>query len=371
MDSPVWLALPIGVGFGVLLERSGLASARTIADQLRFRDFTVVKVMLAAIVTAMLLAFWATRLGWLDPSRVGIPTTDLLPQMVGAIVFGAGFALAALCPGTACAAAGTGRLDGVAVVAGLFGGTLVVTLAWPRLGVLAEHADRGAALLPADLGLPTGTVVALVALGALLLLPLLDRIEGARTTPRWRPLAVAAVSLGALAVPAALSSRGATVDIQDAIAREIAAEADHVEPLDLAEWIRDGRPGLRVVDVRDDVADGQYVIPGAQSVPLAGIARFAVRPSDLVVLYADDGAHAAQAWVLLRSQGVRNVLVLRDGLEGWEAEVMAPRAADPATPGDAERARRAAALSAWFGGEPRPAAPGGSEPPSRRRRTTC
>ena len=70
IDAPVLLALPVGIAFGLLLERGGLASARTIADQLTLRDFTVVKVMLSAIVTAMLGLFWAERLGWLDLSRV-------------------------------------------------------------------------------------------------------------------------------------------------------------------------------------------------------------------------------------------------------------------------------------------------------------
>ena len=95
-------AVPIGFFFGATLERAGLGSARTIADQLSGRDFTVVKVMFAAIVTAMLGVFWADRLGLLDLSRVALPTTDLLPQLAGGILFGAGFALASLCPGTAC-----------------------------------------------------------------------------------------------------------------------------------------------------------------------------------------------------------------------------------------------------------------------------
>src|SRR5262249_31265981 len=101
-DAPAGvLALPVGVAFGFTLERAGLGSARTIAAQLAARDFTVVKVMFAAIVTAMLGIFWADRLGWLDLSRVSMPETDVVPQLIGAALFGAGFAIASLCPGTA------------------------------------------------------------------------------------------------------------------------------------------------------------------------------------------------------------------------------------------------------------------------------
>jgi uncharacterized membrane protein YedE/YeeE len=115
-------ALPIGIAFGVALERAGLGSARTIADQLRGRDFTVIKVMFSAIITAMLGVFWASRLGWLDLSRVAVPETDLVPQAIGAVLFGAGFAIASLCPGTACVAAGAGHRDGLATIGGLFVG---------------------------------------------------------------------------------------------------------------------------------------------------------------------------------------------------------------------------------------------------------
>lgn len=373
LDPPVLLALPIGVLFGLLLERSGLASARTIADQLAFRDFTVVKVMLSAIVTAMLGVFWATRLGWLDLGQVGIPSTDVVPQLAGAVVFGAGFALASLCPGTACAAVATGRGDGLAVVVGLFAGTLGLTLLWPDLGTLVVRADREGALLPADLGVPTGAVVAMITLGGVLLLPFLSRLERSARPGLPPGFAAVALALGMLAVPASLSSRGAHVDIYDAIAREVAGRADHVEPLDLAEWIRDRRPGLRVVDVRGDAGPDDYVIPGAERVPLSRVARLDVEAGDHVVLYSDGGAHAAQAWVLLRAQGVQNVAVLHDGLAGWEDEVMAPLPALPGDPADSMRFERARGVSAWFGGMPRAERPRATDevPTRSRRRNTC
>ncbi len=367
LDPPVWLALPVGVGFGVLLERSGLASARTIADQLAFRDFTVVQVMMSAIVTAMLGVFWAVRLGWLDLALVGIPATDLVPQLFGAVVFGAGFALASLCPGTACAAVGTGRGDGVAVVGGLFVGTLAIMIAWPSLGAMVERAPREGALLPADLGLPTGVVVAAITLLAVVGLPLLARLESPASPTEHPRLATGALVLGLLAVPAALSAPGDNVDRYDAIAREVAVRSDQVKALDLAEWIRDRRPGLRVIDIRGDVAGDEYVIPGSEGVPVWGIARLRVQPGDHIVLYGDGGIQAAQAWVLLRARGVTDVAVLHDGLAAWEDEVMTPRPARPGDPADALRFARAKALAAYFGGRPRSGAPDAL--PARRRRT--
>ena len=118
------VALALGLAFGFFLERAGLGSARKLSAQFQLTDFTVLKVMFTAIVTASLGVFWLSRLGALDLARVYVPETYLLPQLVGGAVFGAGFVIAGLCPGTACVSAATGRSDGVAVVGGLLLGIL-------------------------------------------------------------------------------------------------------------------------------------------------------------------------------------------------------------------------------------------------------
>src|SRR5688572_1952067 len=117
-------AVLVGVAFGWCLERAGLGNARKLAGQFYLTDLTVLKVMFSAIVTAMLGAFWLARLGVLDLSRVYVPETYLLPQLVGGLVFGVGFAVGGLCPGTSCVAAAAGRGDGLALVLGMFAGVL-------------------------------------------------------------------------------------------------------------------------------------------------------------------------------------------------------------------------------------------------------
>jgi uncharacterized membrane protein YedE/YeeE len=130
----------------------------------------------------MLGTFWLGRLGILDIGAVYVPETFLLPQAVGGLVFGAGFAIGGLCPGTACATAATGRTDGVAVMAGIFGGALAFGVAMPQFEKLYHATSFGRFTLPAAAGLPYGAVVALVALGALLLFAFAERIESRRTT---------------------------------------------------------------------------------------------------------------------------------------------------------------------------------------------
>jgi rhodanese-related sulfurtransferase len=132
-----------------------------------------------------------------------------------------------------------------------------------------------------------------------------------------------------------------------ALAGEIDREADHVTAIELAEWIRDRKPGLRVLDVRADSEYAAYHIPSAEHVPLARIASLRPAGGETLVLYSEGGAHAAQAWVLLRAVGFAHVYFLRGGLLDWMEDVM-----NPVLAADAERVR---AVSRYFGGVPRQA----------------
>lgn len=165
-------AFAIGVAFGFALERAGLGSARKLIGQFYLTDFTVFKVMFSAIVTAMLGAFWLSRLGVVDLSSVYVPRTWLLPQLAGGLIFGVGFVVAGLCPGTSCVAAATGRGDGLAVIAGMFAGVLIA----PVRGFY-ESTPRGAWTLPELLHVPYGVVVFAVVLIALAGFTVAERIE--------------------------------------------------------------------------------------------------------------------------------------------------------------------------------------------------
>jgi uncharacterized membrane protein YedE/YeeE len=161
------VAVGIGVAFGWTLERAGLGNARKLVGQFYLTDLTVFKVMFSAVVTAMLGAFWLARLGVLDLERVYIPETWLLPQLAGGLLFGIGFALAALCPGTSCVAAATGRLDGLATVAGMLAGVWITGALIGVLSPLYDATGRGTFTLPDALGVPYGVMVFAVVLMAL------------------------------------------------------------------------------------------------------------------------------------------------------------------------------------------------------------
>jgi uncharacterized membrane protein YedE/YeeE len=172
-------ALLIGIAFGWALERAGLGDSRKLAGQFYFTDLTVFKVMFTAIVTAMLGVFWLARLGVVSLASISVPETYLLPQLLGGLIFGAGFVAAGLCPGTSCVSAATGRADGLAVVLGLFTGVLLCGAA--DLGGVAFYnaTPRGPQTLPQFLHLPYGVVVFAVVAMALTLFTLAERFRPA------------------------------------------------------------------------------------------------------------------------------------------------------------------------------------------------
>ncbi|MEA2239952.1 MAG: hypothetical protein QOC81_4676 [Thermoanaerobaculia bacterium] len=170
-------AVVIGIAFGWALERAGLGSAPKLAGQFYLADLTVFKVMFSAIVTAMLGAYWLARFGVLDLAHVYVPDTYLLPQLAGGLLFGVGFVVAGLCPGTSCVAAATGRADGLLVMLGMFAGVLGTGIAFGSIAGFYESTSRGSMTLPQLLHVPYGVVVGAVVAMALIAFWWIRRFE--------------------------------------------------------------------------------------------------------------------------------------------------------------------------------------------------
>jgi hypothetical protein len=104
-------------------------------------------------------------------------------------------------------------------------------------------------------------------------------------------LAVVAATLGALAAIAGdpaphLVPYEDSIDAGVAtIAEAITAEKDHVTPRELAQWIRDQKQGLRVIDVRSSKDLDGPLIPTAEAIGLTALTKSAFRAADTVVLY--------------------------------------------------------------------------------------
>jgi len=164
---------------------------------------------------------------------------------------------------------------------------------------------------------------------------------------RW--LAALAVVGGALAIIAGSPTRsvGSAMDVAE-LARVVEQEEDHVTAVELAHWIQNDKPGLRILDIRSDSEFAELHIPGAKRVPLGEIARMPIDGAATYVLYSEGGTHAAQGWFLLKARGVKTAYFLRGGLYEWLEQVMNPRVASSTPQAQRDSIR---ALTLWFGGK--------------------
>jgi rhodanese-related sulfurtransferase len=148
-------------------------------------------------------------------------------------------------------------------------------------------------------------------------------------------LAIAAGVLAALAERRPSPHRIESVPLTQ-LARTIEAEEDHITATELAEWIRGRKRGLRVLDLRTTAEYETYRIPTSTNITLPSLVETRYAPDDTLVLISDGGAHAAQAWVLMRARGYANVHFLRGGMQEWIDSI-----AEPEKPTE---------LSRYFGG---------------------
>ena len=113
------IGLLIGICFGFLLHRGGVTHYDVIVGQLLLTDFTVLKIMLTAVLTGMIGIYLLKSLGYvqLHPKPGSIGT-----NVIGGLIFGAGFAILGYCPGTTAGAVGQGSID--ALIGGI-GGTII------------------------------------------------------------------------------------------------------------------------------------------------------------------------------------------------------------------------------------------------------
>ncbi|HZL77226.1 MAG TPA: YeeE/YedE thiosulfate transporter family protein [Candidatus Limnocylindrales bacterium] len=147
-----WLALPLGIIFGVLLHRGGVANYNVIVNQFRFKDFTVLKVMFTAIIVGGIGVLLLKSTGH---AQYHIKPANMLGVALGATLFGVGMVLYGYCPGTGVAAMATGSLHAmVGFVGMLVGGVLyALSFTWVEAHVQSVAA-LGKVRLPDITGVP-------------------------------------------------------------------------------------------------------------------------------------------------------------------------------------------------------------------------
>jgi len=172
----------------------------------------------------------------------------------------------------------------------------------------------------------------------------LTRLHGA--------LACAAAVLGLAAAAADAGSADVT-----RLAADITAERDHISAPDLADRIMRQDGSLQVIDLRPRADFDAFHVPTATHSTLDALVHTTFPAGASIVLYSEGGTHSAQAWMLLRLRGYRDVTFLREGIYEWMARVVEPRLAVDATAGERAAFARADVHSRYFGGLPRAGVP--------------
>jgi uncharacterized protein len=136
--SPLLWGLAFGIAFGFLLQKGGATNYDVIIGQLLLTDFTVLKIMLSAVLIGMIGIHAMKALGWVE---LNPKSGSAGMNIIGGLIFGIGFAVLGYCPGTIAGAIGNGALDAmVGGLAGIIIGSGLFAALYPRLrqGILMK-----------------------------------------------------------------------------------------------------------------------------------------------------------------------------------------------------------------------------------------
>ena len=151
------LGLVTGFVFGFLLQKGGVTSYDVIIGQLLLTDFTVVKIMLSAIVVGMIGIYIMKAAGLV---RLHVARGSLGATVVGGLIFGTGFAVLGYCPGTAAAAFGAGAVDALIGMVGIAIGAGIFARLYPALDrSILKKGTFPADTIPEVIGVKPGIVV--------------------------------------------------------------------------------------------------------------------------------------------------------------------------------------------------------------------
>lgn len=168
------LGLLFGLCFGFLLQKGGVAKYHVLIGALLLEDFTVMKVMLSAIVVGMIGVFGLNALGLV---KLHIKPTRYAANILGGLLFGVGFAFLSYCPGTGAAALGQGNFDALAGILGLMAGSYLYAETSGLLGrTVLTWGDRGQLMLPELIKVSRATFVLIFASLLVVALVVLDRV---------------------------------------------------------------------------------------------------------------------------------------------------------------------------------------------------
>jgi uncharacterized membrane protein YedE/YeeE len=153
-----------GLIFGFLLQRGGATRFDTIVGQFLLRDFTMLKIMLTAMIVGGVGIYGMQTAGF--DVALHVKTALLLANTLGGVLFGVGMVVLGYCPGTGVAALGEGAKDALFGVFGMLAGAALYAEVYPWMKVhVLGVGDLGKTTLAESLGVSPWVLLAVIALG--------------------------------------------------------------------------------------------------------------------------------------------------------------------------------------------------------------
>ncbi|UCF84262.1 MAG: YeeE/YedE family protein [Desulfobacteraceae bacterium] len=156
-----------GVLFGIFLQKAQVIRYDKQLGALRLMDMTIVKFMLSGILVAMAGVYLLQDLGL---AKLSVKPTIMGGNILGGLIFGAGWGLLGYCPGTSAGALGEGRWDVVWGILGMLAGAAIFAEAYPSLKkTVLTWGHYGTITLPQVLGMNHWLIIIIFIVGAFVL----------------------------------------------------------------------------------------------------------------------------------------------------------------------------------------------------------
>ncbi|MCB1114353.1 MAG: YeeE/YedE family protein [Chlamydiia bacterium] len=168
-----------GLFFGFLLRKGHVSRFDVIVGQFKLQDFTVVKIMLTAVVVGSIgvyamSSFWGVEILHIKPLTVW-------GNLLGGLIFGVGMALMGLCPGTCVAALGEGTSHAVWGFLGMLVGTWLYALVYDDVkALILDKLTYGKETLPMATNLSPWWFIGGTLVFALILFSLIEKYESTK-----------------------------------------------------------------------------------------------------------------------------------------------------------------------------------------------
>ena len=132
-NSDLWLekvaSVILGVVFGVLLVSVGATDFDVMAGMFTLSNYQLPIVLSLGVITGaigMLVVKRIKALSMITQKKITFNRSDLnTKSVIGAVLFGIGWAITLSCPGTAIVMIGEGKMIGLVVVLGIIIGTFI------------------------------------------------------------------------------------------------------------------------------------------------------------------------------------------------------------------------------------------------------